>query len=193
MSNLQTDNNLQANLEGISLEGEFRSKWIWFVVLGAALLALGFLAFRHQFIATYVSVLYLGVLMMIGGAFQIIHAMTVKSWQSFFFWLLFGLVYAIAGYLTYENPFLASVTFTLFLGISLILAGVLRMVAAVQLFDAAGWGWVMASGTLTVIAGAIFILGWPLDSLWLLGLVLAVDLAFQGVTSLALGWTMRKT
>lgn len=37
-----------------------------------------------------------------------------------------------------------------------------------------------------MIAGIVFVAGWPTNSVWLLGMVLAVDLTFQGAT--AIGW-----
>jgi uncharacterized membrane protein HdeD (DUF308 family) len=39
----------------------------------------------------------------------------------------------------------------------------------------------LAAGTVTLLAGIIVLAGWPLNSLWLIGMLLAVDLAFHGV------------
>jgi uncharacterized membrane protein HdeD (DUF308 family) len=54
-----------------------------------------------------------------------------------------------------------------------------------------GWGWIIASGIVTTLAGLIFVLGWPVNSLWLLGLVLSIDLVFQGLTLIGLSLRLR--
>jgi len=43
-----------------------------------------------------------------------------------------------------------------------------------------------------VIAGIVFIAGWSADTVWLLGMVLAVDLTFQGAMAIAFGLTLRQ-
>jgi len=51
--------------------------------LGIVLLVLGVLALSNLVVATVVSVLYVGVLMLIGAVAQIIHAFRVKGWGGF--------------------------------------------------------------------------------------------------------------
>ena len=55
-----------------------------------------------------------------------------------------------------------------------------------------GWGWLMAGGIVTALAGVVFILGWPVNSLWLLGLFLAFDLAMQGWSLIAFGLALKR-
>jgi uncharacterized membrane protein HdeD (DUF308 family) len=54
-----------------------------------------------------------------------------------------------------------------------------------------GWGWSTASGIVSVVAGIVLIAGWPADTVWLLGMVLAVDLTFQGATAIGLGIALK--
>jgi uncharacterized membrane protein HdeD (DUF308 family) len=44
----------------------------------------------------------------------------------------------------------------------------------------------------SVLAGIVFLLGWPADSAYLLGIVLAVDLTFQGAMAIAWGVALRE-
>jgi uncharacterized membrane protein HdeD (DUF308 family) len=64
------------------------------------------------------------------------------------------------------------------------LAGVLRVWSGFRLRPGTGWGWLLASGTITILAGVVVVISWPANILWLLGLVLALDLTFQGVTAI---------
>lgn len=50
-----------------------------------------------------------------------------------------------------------------------------------------GWGWIVIGGLVTLIAGLVIAAGWPVDSLWILGLFLAVDLVMQGLALIAFG------
>ncbi|MCY1305571.1 hypothetical protein D9M70_553850 [compost metagenome] len=42
-------------------------------------------------------------------------------------------------------------------------------------------------GLVTLAAGLIIAAGWPVNSLWILGLFLAVDLVMQGLSLIAFG------
>ena len=43
-----------------------------------------------------------------------------------------------------------------------------------------GSGWVIFGGVITALAGLVIALGRPVNSLWVLGLFLAIDLTMQG-------------
>jgi len=77
------------------------------------------------------------------------------------------------------------------LGAALIASGILRIVASFRLRPETGWGWLLASGVITLLAGIVVVIGWPVNTLWLLGLVLAIDLIFQGVAAIAFGLALK--
>lgn len=166
-------------------------KWAWFVALGILLLALGLLAFANVMLATFASVAFIGGMMFVGGVFQIIHAFQVRQWGAFAFWLLSGLLYAGAGILAFYNPVLAAGALTLAIAAALIVAGAMRIGVGLHARPLAGWGWVVASGVLTLLVGLIIALGWPANALWILGLFLAVDLTYQGAMALAFGLALK--
>lgn len=175
------------------LETELRSRWGWFVALGVILCVLGFIAFGNLAVATAASVFFVGALMLVGAVAQIIHAFRVKRWGGFFFWLLSGLLYGAAGVLVFYNPALAAATLTLLLAIALVASGILRVWWSFRLRPETGWGWILASGIITALAGVVFALGWPVNSLWLLGMFLAIDLTFQGVAAIAFGMALKSS
>lgn len=167
------------------------STWGWFVALGLGLLLLGFVALGNLAIATLASVLIVGAMMMVGGILQIIVAFRIRKERGFLLWLVSGLLYAAAGVLTFYNPRLAAQVLTLLLAFALILSGFIRIAAGVRLRPYEGWGWIVASGVVSTAVGAIVIFGWPFTPLFTLGIVLAVDLAFQGVMAIAFGLLLR--
>ncbi|MGO4439124.1 HdeD family acid-resistance protein [Rhizobium sp. RAF56] len=170
---------------------ELRVKWGWFVALGLLLLACSLLAFANLFIATVVSVYYVGILMLLGGVVYLVHAFQVRGWEHFLSWALSGLLYTLAGLFAFLNPLLASAAFTLLLAVALVVAGVFRVFVGRRMKPGKGWGWIVFSGVVTVLAGCVVWLGWPVNSLWILGLFLAVDLFFQGWTLVVFGFGVR--
>ncbi len=171
--------------------GAMSGKWGWFIVLGILMLMLGGIAFGNLLFATVASVYYVGITILIAGIIEIIHAFSVQTWKSFFFWMLSGLLYAAAGVLTFLNPLLASTIFTFFIAVALVGSGLFRMFVAFQSRSIKGWGWVFCGGLITALAGLVIAAGWPVNSLWVLGIFLAVDLVFQGWAMIALGFGLK--
>ncbi|MBX3583487.1 MAG: HdeD family acid-resistance protein [Rhizobiaceae bacterium] len=169
-----------------------RTKSGWFVLLGVVLLAFGIIAAGNLFVATAISVFFVGVMMIAAGFVEIIHAFGVKSWGSFIWWLLAGVLYVVAGYFAFANPLLAVGVMTLFLAFSLIASGIVRIVIGFTAKELEGWGWVVAGGVVTVIAGLIILSGWPINSLWILGLFLSIDLMVQGISYIAFGMGLKR-
>lgn len=168
------------------------SKWGWFVILGLALLLLGVIAAGNLILATAASVFFVGAMMIAAGVVEIVHAFGVKGWGTFIWWLLGGILYVLAGYFAFANPLLAAGVMTLFLAISLIASGLVRVWIGFTAKSLEGWGWVVAGGIVTVLAGLIIAIGWPVNSLWILGLFLAIDLIFQGISYLAFGFGLKR-
>lgn len=169
------------------IKAELSSKWGWFVALGVALLILGGIAFGNLVLATVVSVYYVGLMMLFAGIIEIIHAFGVKTWGRFFFWLLSGLLYTAAGVVAFVNPILAAGILTFLLAATLLGAGAFRIWLGFKSKPATGWGWIVAAGVITALAGLVIALQWPVNSLFILGLFLAVDLIFQGWAFIAFG------
>ncbi|MBB2754677.1 UNVERIFIED_ORG: uncharacterized membrane protein HdeD (DUF308 family) [Rhizobium aethiopicum] len=170
---------------------QLQSKWIWFIGLGVLLFVCGLIALGNLMLATVVSVYYIGMLMLFGGVIYLVHAFQVRGWDHVLFWALSGLLYVLAGISAFVNPILTSAALTLFLSLALVIAGVFRTWVGRKMKPAKGWGWIVASGVVTALAGFVIALGWPVNSLWVLGLFLAADLIIQGSTMIAFGLGIR--
>ncbi len=166
--------------------------WGWFVGLGVAMLVLGFLAAVHIFAATVVSVVFIGMLMLLAGVAHLVQAWRVKGWRSFLIWTVSGLAYTVAGVLAIYNPLAGAAALTLVFGAFLIAAGALRLWIWSQHRSQQGWPWLAASGFITLLAGVLIASGWPANSVWVLGLLLAFDLLFQGLSLLMLGVALKR-
>lgn len=160
-----------------------RSRRGWFIVLGLALIALGVIAFANLYVATVATVYYVGILMIAGAVAQMVMAFGVKGWTRAIFLIGTAILYGLAGLFAFMDPLLASTIITLLLAAMLIASGIVRIVLAMRERPRKGWGWVLTTGILSIIVALVVMAGWPVDSLWILGLFLSVDLISQG-----LGW-----
>ena len=174
-----------------SASGGMGSAWGWLVALGVFFIALAAFAFANLPAATAASVYVVGIIMLVAAIAQLAAAFAARSWAGFGVLILSALLYGGAGVLTIANPLLAASALTLLLGISLVLSGASRIWSSFDLRPLPGWGWVTVSGVVSVIAGIVFIAGWPADTVYLLGMVLAVDLAFQGATAVGFGIALK--
>jgi uncharacterized membrane protein HdeD (DUF308 family) len=166
-------------------------KWGWFVALGVGELILGGVASANLMAANLASVLVIGATMAVAGIFQIVQAFSVRGLRGFLLWLLAGIVYAAAGAIILYDPILASFTLSLAVCAFLVVAGVIRIWAGFHIRPAAGWRWIVAAGVLTFCVGVMLVAAWPAIGLWLLGVMLVVDLIFQGWGFIAFGIALK--
>jgi len=169
-----------------------RKRWGWLLAFGLAICVLGILAFSNVVFATVASIYYVGATMLIAGVLQIAYAFQVRGFGPFFTWLVIGLVYALAGILAFLNPLLASSFLTLLLAASLLVVGATRLAAGIALRPAASGSWLMIGGATSLLAGILVFAGWPANSLWLVGLLLAIDLFIHGSALAIFALTLRR-
>jgi uncharacterized membrane protein HdeD (DUF308 family) len=160
-----------------------RAKCGWIVTLGVIYVLAGLIALSSVALATVASVFVVGIMMVIAGVAEVINAFQLKSWGKFLLWIALGLLYIVAGFVTFENPLLAAALLTLMLGAALVASGVMRIVLAFSMKEGMPWMWVALSGVITILLGGVILAHWPVSSLYILGIFLGIDLVFAGV-----GW-----
>ena len=164
----------------------------WIVALGVVYVIAGFIALGSIVLATVASVLVVGVMMIIAGVAEVFNAFQIKSWGKFLFWALLGVLYIIAGFITFENPLFAAVVLTLMLGAFLVASGVLRIFLAFNMKREAPWIWVAVSGVITLLLGLLILARGPVNSVYILGLFLGIDLIMAGACWIGLGAGLRR-
>ena len=170
-----------------------RAKRGWIVALGIVYMIAGLVALGSIVMATVASVFIVGIMMLIAGVAEVISAFQVKTWGKFVLWLILGALYILAGFATFENPLLAAALLTLLLGVSLLASGIVRIVLAFSMKQGMPWIWVLVSGAITLLLGAVILAHWPVSSLYMLGLFLGIDLVFAGAGWIGIGLGLRQT
>lgn len=170
---------------------QLQNKWKWFVAIGILLIILGFIALGNQFLATMFSVYFIATLLLFSGCLQIVQAFQMKAANMSLFTGGSGLLYIIAAVLTFFNPIFATAMLTLLIAAALIIAGVMRLWEGFKNRYLMGSPWLMFSGFITLLLGIVIAIGWPTDTIWIIGLFLGIDLLFQGWSCLSLGLLLR--
>jgi uncharacterized membrane protein HdeD (DUF308 family) len=169
-----------------------RAKSGWIVALGVVYVIAGFVALGSVVFATVVTVFVVGIMMLISGVAAVINAFQIKSWGKFLFWLLLGLLYIVAGFVTFENPLLAAALLTLVLGFVLVASGIMRIVLAFGMKEGTPWLWVVFSGAITLLLGLVILIHWPVSGLYILGIFLGIDLIIAGLCWIGIGFGLKR-
>jgi uncharacterized membrane protein HdeD (DUF308 family) len=187
-----TSDSLQNSLAASSEMAPLRAKRGWIVDLGAVYVIAGFFALGSMAMATAASVLIVGVAMIVAGVAEVISAFQIKSWGKFLIWVMLGVLYIVAGFVTFENPLLAAVLLTLVLGASLVASGIMRIILAFSMKREAPSIWVALSGVITLLLGLLILAHWPINSVYILGLFLGIDLVMAGAGWIGIGLGFRR-
>ena len=77
-------------------------------------------------------------------------------------------------------PWAGALALTIVLAVFLIVEGIFKIMMAMRVRDHSGWGWLLASGVLSVILGVLIWAEWPASGLWVIGLLVGIQLLFTG-------------
>jgi uncharacterized membrane protein HdeD (DUF308 family) len=171
--------------------GDVSRHWGWLLALGILSVILGVIGLGMAFMLTLATVLYFGILMIVVGGAQLLHAFKGTGWKSVLLHVLIGLLYVVAGIMIVTRPLLASLVLTWTLAIILIAVGVVRLIMAVQHRGMPGAAWAMVGGVITILLGLMILARWPLDALWVIGLFLAIELIVNGWTQIFIALAAR--
>lgn len=160
--------------------GEMQKNWGWLLALGILFLVLGIIGLGMTFTLTMASVLFFGILILIGGVVQIIQSFKCRGWKSIIYHILIAVLYLLAGIFIVTNPAAASAVLTLLLALALIAVGLVRIVVAFQLRGMKNWIWPFIGGILTVLLGLMIAVKWPVSGLFVIGLLVAIEMIIHG-------------
>jgi uncharacterized membrane protein HdeD (DUF308 family) len=170
-----------------------RSHWLWILLLGVLLVVAGTAAIVVPSLTvgtTFAVTIFLGVLFMVGGVANVVSAFWIGKWGGFLIQLLAGLLYVACGYLMTENPVISAFTITVFIAVAFIVLGTFRSIGALVL-RYPQWGWSLFNGVVTLLAGIIIERQLPSDSLWVVGLLVGLEMLFNGWTWIMLSIVLR--
>lgn len=158
---------------------QVRRSWGWFLVFGILLTVLGVACVGMAQTATTFSILALGWVLMISGVVWLVNSFYAFSWQGFFMYLLNAIIRGATGYLLIRHPDAGAQGVTMVLAALFIVGGLFRGIGA-SVIQFPRWGWTVFSGLISFGLGVYLLASWPGASTYFLGIVIGVDLIFDG-------------
>ena len=159
--------------------------------LGILFIVLGMIGIAGQVLFSFVTINVLGAFLIIGGGFQFVHAIRSTGWKSVGVQVVLALLYIAAGLFTWVFPIPALEAITLWLAAIFFITGFLRLVSAFQHRHFREWFWLVLSSAISILMGVLIMNGYPASSLWLPGLLIAIELLLQGWSMLFIGIAAR--
>ncbi len=167
--------------------------WWWFFLLGALMAAGGTAAIVFPAVMVETSLfvpVLIGVLLMASGIATIISSFWAGRWGGFLLQLLVGILYLACGFVFAENPFESAKMLTLFIAIAFIVMGIFRTTASLVI-QFPQWGWALLNGVVTLLAGIVIYRSLPEGALWVVGLLIGLELLFNGWTWIMISFALR--
>ena len=158
---------------------QVRRSWGWFLTFGILLTVLGVACVGMAQTATTFSILALGWVLMISGVVWLVNSFYAFSWQGFFMYLLNAIIRGATGYLLIRHPDAGAQGVTMVLAALFIVGGLFRGIGA-SVIQFPRWGWTVFSGLISFGLGVYLLASWPGASTYFLGIVIGVDLIFDG-------------
>ncbi|HMO86974.1 MAG TPA: HdeD family acid-resistance protein [Lacipirellulaceae bacterium] len=170
-----------------------RKHRLWFLILGAAMVAIGTFAIGWACLTTVsVAATWLFGFLLLGCGFaEVIHSFWIGRWSGMLVHLLIGVLYMLVGFLIIAQPEGAAIQITLLIALFLMVTGVFRIVFSI-IEQFTGWGWVLLNGAVTFMLGLTIYKLWPESSLWVIGLFIGIDLIFNGWAWIGLWLGLRR-
>lgn len=168
------------------LETVARAWWLG-LVAGLISLAGGIFLVAYPGPTLTVVALLVGIELLIAGVFVIVGALGQSSGSRA--WGVFGGALAfIAGVIVVRHPSGSILVVAMAVGIYLILAGVLRLVGAIEAHEGRGW---LVFAALIDLALGIVIVSWPQFGITTLAIVLGIVLIVRGLALIAIALALR--
>ncbi len=175
------------------MQGErLRSSWVWLALLALISLVGGVLALFNPFAATLAATLMAGWAFAILGVIQLVQAFQVRGWGGFIWSLLFGVLTLVVGVSLIFNPLAGMVSLTLLVAVLFLIMGAIKIMYGFSLRPVAGWGWVLASGILSLALGIMILADFPYSATAVLGILLGIELLSNGVLFLLVALGLRR-
>jgi uncharacterized membrane protein HdeD (DUF308 family) len=157
------------------------------VLIGVVLVLAGLLVLGDVALATTVSTIFIGLIAIGVGAFEIGHVVWTKGWGGYVWQAGLGLIYIGLGIVLVSQPASGAVILTYVIGLLFLLSGVFRILFSISHWNEVGLIMFLA-GLVGVLAGFFILMGLPKTGVWVLGLILGFDLISHGVAWLRYGW-----
>ena len=174
--------------------GSLHEHWVFYLIEGIILIALGAAAIIIPPMATIAVTIFFGGLLLLSGIVGLITTFWMRGVPGFWWSLISAILAIIVGVMLMGWPMRGALSLTFLLIVFFIIEGVVSVMFALdhrrELPGA--WGWMLASGIVDLALATIILAGLPGTAAWAIGLLVGINLTFGGVAMVAMALPARK-
>ncbi len=148
------------------------------IIASVVLLLIGLAGILVPQVMSVVVAAFLGWLLLFSGV--VVGYFTWRSFHARWTSWLKAVILLVTGALVLFNPLAGAAALGLVLAIYFLMDGFAGVSLAWELKPRKGWGWLMFNGLLSLALAAVFLIGWPFASAWMVGFFIGISLLIDG-------------
>jgi uncharacterized membrane protein HdeD (DUF308 family) len=164
-------------------------KWI---ALGLLTIVFGLVILGNTVVASLAIAAFTGVLLLAGGIFQFVGGFSISGMGSKIFAWIMGALMVFLGWSFMANPLQGMISLSLLILILLAVGGAVRIVFSFRMSGTRFFWPMLISGLLSLVLAAI-VWGNPGATVQLLGILLGVEMLFNGIGMVFMGLFARNS
>lgn len=165
---------------------------LWYLLQGILMVVAGFLALVYPMIASVAIIFLLAWVLIISGVVQAIGLIGARQVPHFWLQLISVTLSIVVGVLLLRQPQGGLLFFTVLLLVYFLVEGMAKVIFALSIRPFPNWGWVLASGLVSIALAAYLFGNLTTASEVLLGILLGIQLLVEGAAITYLAWRIRE-
>lgn len=162
--------------------------WVLYLIEGIVLVILGGIAIVVPPLATIAVTIVLGWLFLVSGVMGLFTTFWMRAAPGFWWSLVSAILGIVVGFWLLAVPVSGAISLTIVLIAFFIIEGIASIMFALDhKRELSGrWGWMLASGIVDLILGALILAGLPSTAAWAIGLLVGINMVFGGAALIAM-------
>src|SRR5262245_55658837 len=164
---------------------------LWYLVQGGLMILAGILALVYPVVSSFAAVFLLGCVLIVSGVVQGISLIDARNVPHFWLQLVSVVLSVIVGVLLIRHRGAGLLVLTLLLLVYFMVEGISKVIFSLTIRPFPNWGWLLASGIVTILIAFYLWASLPVTAIWLLGVLLGIQLICEGAALGYLAWQVR--
>ena len=164
---------------------------LWYLVQAGLMILAGVLALVYPVVSSFAAVVLLGCVLIASGIVQGISLIGARDVPHFWLQLVSVVISVIVGMLLIGHRGAGLLALTLLLLVYFMVEGISKVIFSLSIRPLPNWGWVLASGIVTILIAFYLWASLPVTAVWLLGVLLGIQLICEGAALGYFAWQVR--
>ena len=156
---------------------------------GIAMIIIGIIGIVFPSLISLTLNFFIGSIFLM-GAIILAYSAYVCSAQTLMMWFK-PFILIVLSLLILFHPAVVISTLGIILALYFLIDGFAGIALSIEMKPAKGWGFMLLNGVLSLLLGIIVLVGWPLSSAWLVGLMIGISFLLDGIALLTIAGNIR--